>query len=70
MQKKLYLSNTDKKIAGVCGGIAEYFNVDSTVVRIMWVLFSIIGGMGIIGILVYIAFWAIIPLDDEYRDLR
>lgn len=34
--KKLYKSSTDKKIAGVCGGIAEYFNIDSTLVRLAW----------------------------------
>ena len=37
--KKLYKSSTDKKIAGVCGGIAEYFNIDSTVVRLGWGVF-------------------------------
>ena len=36
--KKLYKSSTDKKIAGVCGGIAEYFNIDSTLVRLAWVV--------------------------------
>ena len=38
--KKLYKSSTDKKIAGVCGGIAEYFNIDSTLVRLAWVAVS------------------------------
>ena len=38
--KKLYKSSTDKKIAGVCGGIAEYFNIDSTLVRLAWVGFA------------------------------
>ena len=46
--KKLYKSNTDKKIAGVCGGIAEYFNIDSTLVRLGWVLFSLLGGSGLL----------------------
>lgn len=58
MDKRLYLSNTDKKIAGVCGGIAEYFNIDSTVVRILWVLFMFFGGSGI---LAYIICALIIP---------
>ena len=40
MDKRLYKSETDKKIAGVCGGIAEYFNIDSTLVRIGWVVLS------------------------------
>ena len=42
-EKKLYKSSTDKKLAGVCGGIAEYFNIDSTLVRLGWVLFSLLG---------------------------
>lgn len=40
--KKLYRSNTDKKITGVCGGLAEYFDVDSTVIRLIWVLLACI----------------------------
>ena len=40
--KKLYRSNTDKKITGVCGGLAEYFDVDSTVIRLIWVLIACI----------------------------
>lgn len=56
--KKLYKSSTDKKIAGVCGGIAEYFNIDSTLVRLGWVLFSLLGGSGL---LAYIIAAIIIP---------
>ncbi len=41
MDKKLYLSETDKKISGVCGGLGEYFNVDSTIIRLAWVFLSI-----------------------------
>ena len=44
--KRLYKSATDKKIAGVCGGIAEYFNVDSTLIRLAWVVFCALGGSG------------------------
>jgi len=58
MEKKLYLSDTDKKIAGVCGGIAEYFGIDPTVVRLLWVLFTLAYGSGIIG---YIICMFIIP---------
>lgn len=46
--KKLYKSRTDKKIAGVCGGIAEYFQVDPTIIRLAWVIFSLMGGSGIL----------------------
>lgn len=56
--KKLYKSNTDKKIAGVCGGIAEYFNIDSTLVRLGWVLFCALGGSGL---LAYIIMAIIMP---------
>jgi phage shock protein C len=62
MDKRLYLSNTDKKIAGVCGGIAEYFNIDATLVRILWVLFMFFGGSGI---LAYIICALIIPKKPE-----
>lgn len=48
MQKKLYKSTTNKKIAGVCGGIAEYFDVDATFIRLSWVLITLIYGIGIL----------------------
>ena len=48
MEKKLYKSVKDRKIAGVCGGIAEYLNVDSNVIRIIWVLFAFGLGSGIL----------------------
>lgn len=41
--KRLYRSNTDTLIAGVCGGIAEYFDVDPNLVRLGWILFSCVG---------------------------
>ena len=61
--KKLYKSNTDKKIAGVCGGIAEYFNIDATLVRLGWVLFCALGGSGF---LAYIIAAIIIPRNPQY----
>ncbi|MCR5401842.1 MAG: PspC domain-containing protein [Treponema sp.] len=57
MEKKLYRSK-DKKIAGVCSGIAEYFDIDPTIVRILWVLFVLAGGSGI---LIYIIMAFIVP---------
>ena len=60
--KKLYKSSTDKKIAGVCGGIAEFFNIDSTLVRLGWVVFCALGGSGV---LAYIVAALIIPRDPE-----
>lgn len=58
MEKKLYKSNQNKMLDGVCGGIAEYFGIDPTVVRLIWVLFSLMGGCGI---LAYIIAAVIIP---------
>lgn len=58
MDKKIYLSKTDKKIGGVCGGVAEYFGIDSTLVRMLLVLFALMGGSGI---LAYIIAWIVIP---------
>ena len=58
MEKRLVRSSSDRKIAGVCGGIAEYFNVDPTVVRLLWVILSCIGGSGL---LAYIIAALIIP---------
>ena len=60
MEKRLYKSNQNKMIDGVCGGIAEYFGVDPTVVRLLWALFSLMGGSGI---LAYIIAALIIPRD-------
>lgn len=57
--KKLYLSSADKKIAGVCGGIAEYFEIDSTIVRLGWVVLSFFPPFP--GIIAYILAWIIIP---------
>ena len=61
-EKKLYKSSTDKKLAGVCGGIAEYFNIDSTLVRLGWVVFSLLGGSGLLAYIIA----AIIMPDRPY----
>ena len=52
MKKKLYKSDTDKKLEGVCGGIAEYFGVDSTLIRLAWVVFTMCGGSGLLGYII------------------
>ena len=51
MQKKLYRSVNDKKIAGVCGGLAKYLNIDPTVIRVIWALIAL-GGAGIVAYLI------------------
>ena len=52
MEKKLSKSNQNKMIDGVCGGIAEYFGIDPTVVRLIWALFSLMGGSGILAYII------------------
>jgi phage shock protein C len=64
MNNKLYKSNSNKMIAGVCGGIAEYFNVDPTLVRLGWVIFALFAGSGI---LAYIIFALVIPDITKYQ---
>jgi phage shock protein C len=58
MKKKLYRSLENRKLAGVCGGIAEYFDIDPVMVRLAWVIFFLAGGAGV---LAYILAWIIIP---------
>ena len=59
--KQLTLSATDKKLAGVCGGLAEYLDVDSTIVRLIWVALSVVPGGFIGGAVAYLIAWIIIP---------
>jgi len=59
--RRLTRSTTDKRIAGVCGGLAEYFAVDATAVRLVWVILSILGGAVIGGVIAYALAWLIIP---------
>ena len=56
--KKLYRSEKDRKLAGVCGGIAEYFEIDPTIIRVLFVLLAVVFGGGI---LAYILLWLLIP---------
>ncbi len=63
MGKKLCLSRTNKVLAGVCGGIAEYFGIDATLVRIVWVLLFLVT-IGFPMAIVYVVCWAIMPLDQ------
>lgn len=56
--KKLYRNTENKILAGVCSGIADYFDIDPTLVRLGWVLFSLLGGSGL---LAYIIAAIIIP---------
>ncbi|MEE0944924.1 MAG: PspC domain-containing protein [Clostridia bacterium] len=52
MKKRLYKSKNDKKLCGVCAGVAEYFEIDPTLIRLAWVAFTVLGGSGIIAYIV------------------
>ena len=62
MNKRLYNSNENKMLDGVCGGIGEYFGMDPTLVRLAWVLFCALGGSGVIA---YLLAAIIIPRRPE-----
>jgi len=59
--RRLVRSATDAKIAGVCGGLAAYLGVDSTPVRVLWVILSVMPGAVICGVIAYIVAWIIVP---------
>lgn len=56
-EKRLYRSDNEKMLCGVCGGIAEYFNVDPTLIRLLWVVLAFTGA----GVLAYIVAAVIMP---------
>jgi phage shock protein PspC (stress-responsive transcriptional regulator) len=58
VRKRLVRSWTDRKIAGVCGGLAEYFDLDPTLLRVIWVLLVLCAGTGL---LAYIVMWIVVP---------
>ena len=62
MTKQLYRSSMDKQLGGVCGGVAEYFELDPSIVRIGAILLLFVAGTGF---LAYLVAWAIIPLDTH-----
>ncbi len=59
--RRLTRSTTDVKLAGVCGGLAEYFGVDATPIRLLWIILSILCGAVIGGVIAYLIAWVIIP---------
>ena len=68
MNKKIYRSTTQVKISGVCGGIAEYFGIDVTIVRLLWVLGTLMNFF--VGIVAYVACVFIIPEDPGCIDVN
>lgn len=60
-RRRLTRSVSDRRIAGVCGGIAEYLNVDVTIVRLAWIVLSIWPGAIICGVIAYAVAWLVVP---------
>ena len=50
--KRLYKSRTNRTLCGVCGGIGEYFDIDPTLIRILWIIFTLAGGAGILAYII------------------
>jgi len=67
LSKVLTRSVNDSKIAGVCGGIGEYFGVDATIVRLIWLALSVIPGGIVGGVLAYILAWIVIPVSTPVK---
>ena len=66
MTNKLYRSQTDRMLGGVCGGLAKYLNVDLTIVRLFFVVLTLLGGFGP---LIYFIMWIVVPLEGyTYTD--
>jgi phage shock protein C len=61
-KKRLYRSRSERWLAGVCGGIGNYFNTDPTVIRVLFVVAALILGGGL---LIYLILWLIIPLEPD-----
>lgn len=68
MEKKLYRSRTDKKLAGVCAGVAKYFAIDPTIIRLIWAILCLFAFAGIIA---YIVCAFVIPEEpDDYVEVE
>ena len=62
MSKRLYRSSQDKQVGGVCGGLAEYLNIDPSLVRLATILLILVAGTGV---LAYLVAWFVVPLDSD-----
>jgi phage shock protein C len=60
--RKLYRSRTDRKLAGVCGGVAKYFNADPTLIRVLFVVLALLGGPGLV---IYLVLWIFVPEEPQ-----
>ena len=66
MSKRLYKSDENRMLDGVCGGIAEYFGIDPTLIRLAWVLFCLLGGSGFLAYIIAAVIIPYRPKDLEY----
>jgi phage shock protein C len=64
MDNKLYRSHSEKMIAGICGGLAQHFKIDVTLMRLVFIILFFFGGHGL---LLYIILWIIMPISPEQR---
>jgi phage shock protein C len=64
--KRLFRSRQDRKIAGVCGGFADYLELDATLVRLIWLMLAFFGGWGVIG---YLIAWIIMPQEPTAQSV-
>ena len=62
--RRLTRSTADRKLAGVCGGLAEYFHLDATVVRLAWAILTVVPGCIVLGVLAYLVAWFVMPLQS------
>ena len=62
MKKKLYRSRSDSMLGGVCGGLGDYFDIDSNLIRLIFVLLGVANG---VGVLIYLAMWLIVPQEGR-----
>jgi phage shock protein C len=60
--RKLYRSRTNRKLAGVCGGLAQYFITDATLIRVLFVVLALLGGPGLV---IYLLMWIIVPEESS-----
>ncbi|KUG19956.1 MAG: PspC domain-containing protein [Methanomicrobiaceae archaeon] len=69
MKKTLYRSKRDRIIAGVCGGLGDYLDVDPNVIRLLWVVITVFSG-GFPGVILYIVAWVLIPEEGSTVDVE
>lgn len=62
--RRLYRSGKDRILGGVCGGLGEYFSIDPALIRLGWILFSLVYGSGV---LAYFIAWIIIPRNPRHK---